>query len=92
MTDKQLKKLKRVELLQILLDQQKEIERLNVELEKCQKELEERQIKISRCGSIAQASFAISDIFEEAQRVADSYLANVKRQTEEDTRMKSVFE
>ena len=90
MTDKQLRKLRRTDLLAIMIDQQKEIERLNEEVERLNKELEESRINIARAGSIAQASFAISDIFEEAQKVADSYLANVRRLVGEEKDVKTL--
>ncbi len=82
MTDKELKKLSRSELLELLLAQQKEIERLEGEVKEWKEKYDERLIEIARSGSIAQAAFAISDIFDEAQRVADSYVKSVKYQAD----------
>ncbi len=78
MTEKELKKLTRMELLEMLIDQSREVERLRGELEAAKKELEEKQIKIERSGSIAQAALALSGVFEKAQEAADLYLANIK--------------
>ena len=78
MTDKQLKKLRRTELLELLLIQSREMDRVKEELEEARAQLEDRRIRIDSCGSIAEASLAVSRIFEDAQTAADLYLANVK--------------
>lgn len=76
---KRLSKLKRSELLEIILAQSNEIERLRAELAEKDKELESKRIAISESGSIAEASLKLTHIFEDAQKAADLYLANVKR-------------
>ena len=73
MTDKQLKRLNRSKLLQMLL----EIERENEAL-RARNELLEQQMKQS--GSIAEAALKLSGIFEAAQQAADQYVYNVQRQ------------
>ena len=78
MTDKQLKKLSKQELLSLLLTQSKEMDRLKEELEETRKQLEDRNIQISKCGSLAEASLAVFHVLEEAQKAADLYLDNVK--------------
>lgn len=77
MTDKELRKLNRQELLEVLVGQQKEIERLRAELEQAQKALEDRRINIESAGSLAEASIAVTNLFEEAQKAADIYLHNI---------------
>lgn len=79
MTDKELKKLSRYELLEMLLEQSKEVERLKEELEKANALLEERQILIHNAGSIAEASLKLNGVFEAAQKAADQYLENIKQ-------------
>lgn len=78
MTDKELHHLTRRELLAIMLEQQKEIERLQEELEKKEKLLESRKMLMRKAGSIAEASLRISEVFEAAQHAADRYLMSVK--------------
>ncbi len=78
MTDKELKKLSRYELLEMLLEQSKEVQRLK-ELEKANALLEERQILIHNAGSIAQAALKLNGVFEAAQKAADQYLENIKQ-------------
>lgn len=79
MTDKQLKKLNRSELLEIMLEQSKEIDRLEQELEETKAALAERNLKIESCGSIAEAAAEVNALFKSAQRAADMYLLNVQR-------------
>ena len=78
MTDKQLRGLSRRELLELLAVQQKEIERLQGELELANQKLEDRRIKLAKAGDIASASVALTALFEQAQQAADLYLENVK--------------
>lgn len=84
MTDAELKKLKRHELLQMLLEQSKTLEALRAELEEKNKLLEERRIKLEKSGSIAEAALKLNDIFEAAQAAADQYLYNIKLASEDE--------
>lgn len=79
MTDKDLKKLNRSELLEIMLEQSREIDRLQEELEETRNALQERNLKIESCGSIAEAAAEVNSLFHAAQRAADMYLLNVQR-------------
>ncbi len=79
MTDKQLRKLSRAELLELLLEQSREIDRLQSELAETKDALLERNIKIDSCGSIAEAAAEVNSLFHAAQRAADMYLLNVQR-------------
>lgn len=83
MTDVELKKLKRHELLQMLLEQSKTVEALKTELEEKNKLLEERRIKLEESGSIAEAALKLNNIFEAAQAAADQYLYNIKLASED---------
>lgn len=78
MTDKELRKLSRAELLEMLLIQTKEVERLKKELEEANLKLENRRILLEKSGSIAEAALALNDVFESAQRAADQYLENIR--------------
>lgn len=79
MTDKELRRLSRRELLQMLLEQTSEVERLQAELDKTRAELNDRAIMLESCGNIAEASLKINRVFEAAQQAAEQYLANVRR-------------
>ena len=71
MTEKELLKLKRSELLEIMLAQSKEIDSLREQLAEVKAQLEDRNIAISKAG--------LTKVFEEAQKAADLYVDNVKR-------------
>lgn len=78
MTDKELRKLSRSELLEMLLIQSREVERLKSELEIANQKLENRKIILSESGSIAEAALKLNQIFEAAQNAADQYLESIR--------------
>ena len=78
-TEKELRKLSKIDLFEILTRQSAEIDRLNKELRKTKAELENRQIMLDKCGSIAEASLEIYKVLESAQKAAELYLENVGR-------------
>ena len=86
MTDQELRKLSRVELLELLLEEKQENDRLRGQLEKANELLTKRAIEIDCVGSIAEASLALNGVFEAAQKAADQYLENVRRIAEEQTK------
>ena len=73
------RRLKRIELSEIMLAQSKEIDRLRDELAEANEKLENQEIKLANAGSIAEASLSLTKVFEESQREADLYLKNVKQ-------------
>lgn len=77
MTNKELKRLSRRELLEMLLDQSKEVERLQRELKEAKRQLSDRQILIDNAGSIAEAALQLNHVFEAAQEAANQYLENI---------------
>ena len=79
MTDKELRKLSRSDLLELMLEQSREIDRLQAELEETREALQERNLKIEACGSIAEAAAEVNSLFHAAQKAADMYLLNVQR-------------
>lgn len=79
MTERELRKLSRLDLLELLVRQMEENERLRAELKQAREQLESRELMLENAGSIAQASLQISRVFEAAQMAADVYLENVRR-------------
>ena len=77
MNEKDLKKLTRAELLEMLLIQSRDNLRLQKEVERLELALEERQLNIERAGSIAEAALQINGVFDAAQRAAEQYLTNL---------------
>ena len=82
MTDRELQKLKRVELLQLLVEQSRELDALRKELEETKKQLADRELHMQEAGSIAEASMQLNGVFEAAQRAADQYLESIRYQSE----------
>ncbi len=82
-----LKKLSRAELLELLVEETAEVERLKEELDKKNAALEDRRIKTQNAGDIAHAALSLNRVMEAAQNAADQYLENI-RMLEEETRMK----
>ena len=82
MTDKELQRLRREDLLQILIGQQKQIQDLTEALDSAEHALADRKIKLEQAGSIAEASLQLNGVFEAAQRAADDYLTQAKEQAD----------
>ena len=76
---KEVRRLRRVDLLEMLVEQGRELERTRAELAEARALLEDRHIAVSRCGSIAEAALKLNEVFEAAQAAADQYVANVRR-------------
>lgn len=60
------KRLSRAELLEMLIEQSKEVESLKKEVAKLQKQLDDRTIQLQQTGSIAETALCINDIFKAA--------------------------
>lgn len=78
MTERELKKLSRTELLELLLEARRENEQLKEQLQKANELNESRMIKLENVGSIAEAALVLNGVFEAAQRAAEQYLENVR--------------
>ena len=79
MTSKELKRLSRRELLEMLIEQMKENQRLRNRLEQAEAELENRELVSLRAGSMAEAAMQLNGVFEAADKAARQYLENVYR-------------
>lgn len=78
MTDKELKRLGRAELIEIIFEQQKRCEEYTAIIDKLKKEQEKKDLCISESGSIAEAAIRLNGVFEAAQAAADQYLSSVR--------------
>ena len=79
MTDKELRRLSRAELLEMLLAQTEENERLRKRLVEVERSLDDRRIEAARAGSLAEASLRLNGVFQAADQAANQYLENVRR-------------
>lgn len=78
MKDDDLKKLSRVELLEILVEQSKKIDDLEAKLAEANDQLANREILIRKAGSIAEASLQLNHVFEAAEEASKQYVDNIK--------------
>ena len=77
----------RRELVDIIYQLKKNEQKLQEEIALMQEALQEKRIRFSSVGSIAEAATSITDIFSAAQKTADMYLLEIscmKRETEEE--------
>jgi hypothetical protein len=80
MTDKEIRRMKRLDLLELLVAQGEEIEALRAQLAQAQAALDQRRIDVEAAGNIAQAALALNGVFEAAQAAADQFVYNVQLQ------------
>ncbi len=79
MTEKELKRLSRSELLQMLITQAEENKALKDRLEETETQLKDRQITIEKSGSLAEVALSLNGVFQATDAAAKQYLENVKR-------------
>lgn len=79
MTNKELKRLKRVDLLELLIAQTRENDRLKKELEEAQAQLEERDLVLEEAGSIAEAALRMNKVYQTAQAAVDQYIVSIQK-------------
>ena len=82
MKDRELRRLSRTDLLELLLAQRRENEQLRCILDQTQAQLADRTIRIDQAGSIAEASLQLSGIFEAAQDSCQYYVDNIRQLSE----------
>lgn len=83
MTEKELKQLRRSDLMELLLELSRENQQLRQQLDEAEKKLADRQILIEESGSLAEASLRLNRIFEDAQAACEQYEHNVRLRCEQ---------
>jgi len=83
LTEKELKKLNRYQLLELLVIQTERADKLQKKVEELEARLEERELNLSKLGSIAEAALHITGVFEASQQAADLYLESAKKQADD---------
>lgn len=82
LTDRQFRRLSRADLIEVIYQLQADEDELRAENGRLRAELEDRRLKQASAGSIAEASLALSGVFEAAQAAADAYLAEIRTRAE----------
>ena len=86
MPDRELRHMRRTELVEIILALKQSEDQLRAENAALSAQLQERQIHIENAGSIAQAALELNKVFEAAQAAADeaqTEAANLKARTQQ---------
>ena len=91
MISKELKRLSRRELVDIIYQLKKNEQEMQEEIESLKNELLDKRIRISTAGSIADAAISVTHLFSTAQMTADLYLREIscmKENTEKECEKK----
>ena len=91
MVSKELKKLSRRDLIDIIYQMKKNEQKMQEEIASMKTALEDKRMRLSDAGSIAEAAVSITDVFSTAQSTADLYLQEIsalKEETEQVCRQK----
>ncbi len=78
MTDKEMRKLSRADLLELLIEQSQEVQQLRTWLKQAEEQLASRHLDICDAGSIAEAALRVNGVFEAAEAAAQQYLENIR--------------
>ena len=78
MTEKEIRRLTRAELLEMLIRQSQELQRVQKELKAAEEALCSRRIALDEAGSIAEAALRLNGVFEAAQNACEQYTENIQ--------------
>ena len=82
MTEKDLKRLSRADLLELLIDQSTELQKTQERLMAAEAELDSRRIAIDKAGNIAEAALKLNGVFEAVQASCEQYMENIRALSE----------
>ena len=82
MTEKELRKLNRYQLLELLIIQTERADELEKRLEQMEAKLQEQEMNMSAMGSVAEAALQLSGVFEATQTAADRYQEEARKRSE----------
>jgi len=77
-TERELRKLSRADLLQMLIDQSEQLHALRRRLEEMEASRQDKTIAMEQAGSIAEAALKISGMFENTQAACEQYTDSVR--------------
>jgi len=83
MVNKELRKLSRRELMDIIYQMKKNEQQMQEEIDSLRESLQDKRIRLSMAGSIAEAAASITNVFSAAQATADLYLHEISCMKEE---------
>ncbi len=83
MTDKEFKRLRRSQLIDIIYQLQLQIDKLTEQNQALERELADKRLHLRNAGNIAEAALELNDCFRSAQNAAEQYLNEIKAIREE---------
>ncbi len=83
MTEKDLKKLNRYQLLELLIAQTERADKLQARLEEAEAKLADLDIQLASMGSMAEASLQLGGVFQAADQAAELYLKAAREKAAE---------
>lgn len=83
MTQKELKKLNRYQLLELLVTQTERADSLERTVRELEERLAQRELRFSQMGSVAEAAMYVSGVFDSAQKAANLYLDAARKRADE---------
>ena len=86
MISKELKKMSRRELMDIIYQMKKNEQQMQEEIASLQEALQDKRLRLSVAGSVAEAAASITNVFSAAQMTADLYLHEISCMKEETER------
>lgn len=82
MKQKELKRLRRSDLLELLLELSRENDKLRKDNHDLKQQLNDRTVTIENSGSLAEAALQLNGVFEAAQKACDQYVQNIQSRSE----------
>ena len=78
MTDKEFKRLSRSQLIDIIYQLQLKQDELTAENERLLQALDDKRLRVSKAGNIAEAALEIHNVMQAAQEAAEHYVEEIK--------------
>ena len=78
MTDKEFKRLSRSQLIEIIYQFQIKVEELTQENQTLNAAVEDKRLRITRAGNIAEAALEVNNVMQAAQNAAQQYLDEIQ--------------
>ena len=83
MNDREIRKLNRAQLIEIIYQLQLNQEELEAENKKLKEQLEDKRLRMNNAGNIAHAALEINNVMEAAQNAANMYLEEIREMRKE---------
>ncbi len=78
MTDKEFKRLGRPQLIDIIYQLQLQVDQLTEQIQALEAALEDKRMRISKVGNLAEAALELNNCFSSAQAAAEQYINEIK--------------